>query len=141
MKTATFDKINSFVRENLFNSHSTVIASMPYGFKINGYTIRKKNGIWELYDRSFKPCGNFFSRKLSILAAIMLIKGNLYDYRNLVTVDYNLNLFKTDYLFYSEKLKKFPDNLTFHARLDRIEQELEIINLSISQIEKSFNLQ
>ncbi len=141
MKTANFDKINGFFKENLFNSHSAHILTMPYGFKINGYTIKKKDDGWQLFDREYKLRAVFYNRKLSILAAIMLIKGNNSEFKTLINVDYSFDLFETDYKFYQSKAKKYPDNLTYQHRFDRVEKELELLQLQISQIEKSFNLQ
>ena len=141
MKNANFDKIDGFFKENLSNSHAAYISTMPYGFKINGYTIKKKDDAWQLFDREYKLCGIFYNRKLSILAAIMLIKGNSTEFKTLINVDYSFDLFKTDYRFYQNKAKKYPDNLTYQHRFDRVEKELEILQLQISQIEKSFNLQ
>ena len=103
MKNANFDKIDGFFKENLSNSHAAYISTMPYGFKINGYTIKKKDDAWQLFDREYKLCGIFYNRKLSILAAIMLIKGNSTEFKTLINVDYSFDLFKTDYRFYQNK--------------------------------------
>lgn len=141
MENVNFDKINGFFKENLFNSHAAYISTMPYGFKINGYTVKKKDNIWQLFDRQYKLCATFYNRKLAILASIMLIKGNITEFKNIINVDYSFDVFKTDYKFYLDKSKKYPNNLTYQHRFDRVEKELELLHLQISQIEKSFNLQ
>lgn len=137
----SFDKVNDFLKQNLLYSQNAFIKQMPYGFKVNGYSIRKESDVWSLYDRENTLVYSFYRRKHAILAAIISIKNQTATLHALQTSDSSWYTFICDREIYTNLLKKNPYNNLYQARLDRIEQGLEHIQNQILQLEKSFNLQ
>lgn len=137
----SFDKVNDFLKQNLLYSQNAFIKQMPYGFKVNGYSIRKENDVWSLYDRSNTLIHSFYRRKHAILAAVISIKNQQVKLTSLCNLDSSWDTFICDREVYTNLLKKNPYKYLYQDRLDRIEQGLESIRSQIRQLEKSFNLQ
>jgi hypothetical protein len=137
----SFDKFNSFVKDHVLYSSIPYIQAMPYGFKINGFMLKKNKGIWGLFDKSHQHRFDFFSKKIAILAAIMLIKNNNAEYTQLKNIDRSLDIFNNDLIHYSFLQKKNPENYVYKSRLDRIDQGIDFLKIHLSQIEKSVSLQ
>lgn len=137
-----FNQINDFIKSQITYGAATYIQQMPYGYKINGYMIKKDQwDSWQLFDRNFLHRHDFFDKKYAILAAILLIKDQTFEYNKMLDYDRKYSAFYTDKRRFLALLKKNPDKVYIQDRVDRIDQELESLELSISQIAKSLNLQ
>lgn len=137
-----FDLVSDFIKSQIAYGAATYIQQMPYGYKINGYMIKKDSwGSWQLFDRSFHHRHDFFDKKYAILAAILLIKDQIIEYNKMLDYDRRYSAFYTDKQRFLALLKKNPDKVYIQDRIDRIDQELESMEIAVSQIAKSLNLQ
>lgn len=141
MQTETsFEKVSSFVKDQVLFGTDPYIRSMPYGYKINGFMIKKSNNIWQLFDQRHQHRHDFNNRRIAVLAAIMLIKNKQAEFTQLQKLDRSLHIFDADRMHYNDLYRKNPFCGVYQARIDRVEQGIDCIKLSLSQMEKSVNL-
>lgn len=142
MQTETsFDKFNSFVKDQILFSNAPYIQQMPYGFKVNGYVLKKQNGYWLLFDKNHQQKGTFSSKRIALLATVMLIKNMTIEYIQLKNIDKSLDILQSDHLHYTYLNKKNPDNDLYQSRLDKVDQNIDFLKTQLSLLEKSVNLQ
>ena len=140
-KETSFDKLNSFVKDQILYTNTPYIQQMPYGFKINGYVLKKQNGCWLLYDKAYQLYEIFVNRRVALLATVMLVKNMNSEYSQLKKMDKSLDILESDLFHFSYLNKKNPNNDLYQSRLDKVDQSINFLKTQLSVMEKSVNLQ
>lgn len=140
----TFNKINSFVRNEIASGDSLVIRPVGSGFKVNRFKIYQSAPYWNVADRDDTVLAQMFSRKFAVLAAALLSKQQTADITQLKMLDSQMAVASEDQFHYEIMLQNCSDRnkeVVYGARLSRAKQLLEAVRAQIRAMEKSLQLQ
>jgi len=140
--TQTFDRIKNFVDTE--SKYAPLIRSYGPGLKVNDLKISPTEDRWHLLDRSGATLGIWFSKKLAVLAALLIQKKRSNDHVTLQHLDQQLAIVMADQKLYNHLLQKYENDTRYNlyaARISRTQQMQQSIRNQISVIEKSLSLQ
>lgn len=137
----TLDKIKQFV-ENQVNitKNSIVIQETDSGYRVNKYDVRKADAGWKIIDKNNCELFSFRSLRIAILTAALLVKKKYCQVDSVPYYDLRLETLRNDKKFYEMKIDHDEKTDLFEARLCKTMQDLEYLNISLSELEKSVGL-
>jgi hypothetical protein len=136
-----FNKIESFVNEQVKTAISLIITETKKGYKVNDFSIHKKDDAWAVINAKGNEIANTYSQRLAILTAALTCKKK---YSNLIAVyglDFQLRNLKHDKRLFEHQMKHSNRREVLENRLSRVVDDLSNVYQLITELEKSVGLQ
>ena len=142
-ETATLKKIKQFVTEEynqLPKKGALIVKSVGNGYLVNNISVNFKNNSWEVIKEN-NIIALLHQRRSAILLAALVSKKYNRHLDSVITIDKQLDIYIDDKQIYSIRYKYNPSNLVYLHRLERIENELSLLDSQLNELEKSVSLQ
>jgi hypothetical protein len=137
-----FERIKEFVDSE--SKYAPMIRSYGSGLKVHDLRISPLEDRWQLSDKSGSDLGCWFSKKLAVLAALLIRHKRKMDHARLQHLDQQLAIATADQRLYNHLIQKNLHDYRaelYAARISRTQQIQQNIRSQISVIEKSLSLQ
>jgi len=139
-----YNKIQQFIKQHyrdLNNSGTVIVHPTDSGFTVGNFTIRSMDNNWQVINKNGQVIYQLHQRRLAILLAALLCKKKYEHARLAAGIDQKYDIFSGDRGLYEYRLASNPDNYVYKHRLNRVVDELDILNSQIIELEKSACLQ
>jgi hypothetical protein len=138
---ATFDKIETFVQEQINRQSSIIIREIAQGFKVNNCKVLQKNNQWTILNSIGIEVNKLNSQRLAVLSAASICKKRFSNINVINALDIQLQQLKHDKKWFEMQINRSINKEVLEDRLGRVIDELETVYFQISQLEKSIGLQ
>ena len=142
----TYDTLSfnfqNFINDQLINVKNTItLISTKNGYKVNNFTIRKKDDTWLVVNPNGQVISQFMNPRLAILNAALVIRKKYSDALFVANLDRHLDILKHDQKLFQSKIDNKFKTALFEDRLAKTQDQLIKLYEQISKLEKSVGLQ